>query len=73
MKKWRYRDSNKSIETRNSIEFGKQNSRTEQAAEIKMTPALYCHIFMTSLQIIEALIVIGKDIIGAARLEKCNE
>ena len=41
IKKMEIRDGNKSTETRNLIEFGIQSSRTEQAAEIKMTLALY--------------------------------
>ena len=40
---------NKSMETRNSIEFCIQSSRTEQAPEITMTPALYHHTILVMI------------------------
>ena len=34
---------------RQEIQWYTQNSRTEQVAEIKMTPALYCHTIYTCI------------------------
>ena len=40
IKNWRYRDGNKSPETRFNKEYV-HSSKTEQASELAMTPALY--------------------------------
>ena len=40
MEKWRYRDGNKSPATRFNEVYA-HSSKTEQASEITMTPALY--------------------------------